>query len=281
MFYTFQNRLVLHGVLTATTALRIGAGRNTEATTVDLPVLKDSLGKPFVPGSSFKGVLRSRIESLLRTLLPGRRNGACNPLDDRERCITPQEIAAQKKLKQDDATFTQWVQDNSCLACQLFGSPWMAAHVQVRDWLVDENYWLDQFLVRDGVAINRDTETAQEKQLYSYEVIPAGVRFAGTILVENADAWQLGLLFAGLHEFEEGLTLGGAASRGLGSIALAWNQGTSRYIGQAGLWAYLEDPQAGGESYTAQLPGWKTAMISELKRRQVVPMPRDQGAAHA
>jgi len=267
MFYTFQNRLVLHGTLTTTTALRIGAGRNSDSTTVDLPLLKDSLGKPFIPGSSFKGVLRSRIESLLRTLLPGRRTGACNPIEDTERCITPQELAAEKKRRTADDQFTQWVLDNSCPACQLFGSPWLASRVQVRDWQVDEEFWFAQFQVRDGVAINRDTETASDQQLYSYEVIPAGTRFTGTLLVENADDWQLGLLLAGLREFEQGLALGGAASRGLGSVQLAWNE-NSRYIHKDHLLTYLEDAKTAGEPYQAKEARWKQEMLTELKQRR-------------
>lgn len=267
MFYTFQNRLVLHGTLTATTALRIGAGRNSDSTTVDLPLLKDSLGKPFIPGSSFKGVLRSRIESLLRTLLPGRRTGACNPIEDTERCITPQELTAEKNRRTADEQFTQWVWDQSCPACQLFGSPWLASRVQVRDWQVDEEFWFDQFQVRDGVAIDRDTETASDQKLYSYEVIPAGTRFRGTLIVENAAEWQSGLLLAGLHEFEQGLALGGAASRGLGGVQLSWNE-NSRYIDHQDLWAYLEDEQTAGEPYRAKAPQWKQAMLTELKQRR-------------
>lgn len=312
MFYTFQNRLLLQGTLTATTALRISAGRNADATTVDLPLLKDSLGKPFIPGSSFKGVLRSRVESLLRTLAPANQlaRWACNPLDDSERCVQPgklregkawsaytladpvgiddlhAEAAAreerakaqaekQKQYRRKDDFLCELVEEHTCLACGLFGSPWLAAHVQVRDWQVDEQFWFDQFLVRDGVAIDRDTETVSDQKLYSYEVIPAGTRFTGTVLAENLDAWQLGLLLTGLREFAYGLALGGATSRGLGSVTLTWDEESSRYIDQQQLWAYLEDPKSAGTPYQSQTAMWQQAMLAELKRRH------SQEEAHA
>lgn len=50
------------------TALRIGASRSTQVDEPDLPVLRDALGRPYIPGSSFKGALRSYTEAVLRTL---------------------------------------------------------------------------------------------------------------------------------------------------------------------------------------------------------------------
>ena len=64
-FETFKNRLEIKGKLTTVTALRISAGRSSEPIGSDLPVIKDMLGRPFIPGSSFKGALRSRLESFL------------------------------------------------------------------------------------------------------------------------------------------------------------------------------------------------------------------------
>ena len=70
MFDVFKNRLELTGTLTTVTALRISQGRSTEPIGSDLPVVKDALGQPLIPGSSFKGALRSRLESFLRGIDP-------------------------------------------------------------------------------------------------------------------------------------------------------------------------------------------------------------------
>jgi CRISPR-associated RAMP protein (TIGR02581 family) len=69
MFDTFTNRLEITGTLTTVTALRISKGRSTEPIGSDLPVIKDALGRPLIPGSSFKGALRSRLESFLRGIV--------------------------------------------------------------------------------------------------------------------------------------------------------------------------------------------------------------------
>jgi CRISPR-associated RAMP protein (TIGR02581 family) len=286
MFDTFKNRLILHGTLTTNTALRVGAGRNTNATETDLPVIKDAVGNPFIPGSSFKGVLRSRVESLLRAVIttPGRCNprttvGACNPIRDEERCIPPttmseqkQRLAQQARQKSDveyDRLLTQWVMEHTCLACSLFGSPWLASQVQIKDWQVDRRYWFSQYLIRNGVSIDRDTETAGEGLLYNFEVVPAGTIFNGMIIVDNAEAWQLGLLLTGLREFDQGLPIGGATSRGLGSVAIEWDwSAASTYTDATDIWAYLTDPKSGQPISEALRQAWNAAMLTKLRSYQ-------------
>jgi CRISPR/Cas system CSM-associated protein Csm3 (group 7 of RAMP superfamily) len=70
MFDVFTNRLEIAGTLTTVTALRVGAGRSTDPIGSDLPVIKDALRRPLIPGSSFKGAVRSRLESFLRGIDP-------------------------------------------------------------------------------------------------------------------------------------------------------------------------------------------------------------------
>lgn len=271
MFDTFKSRLILHGSLTSTTALRIGAGQSSTATETNLPVIKDALGAPYIPGSSFKGVLRSRIESLLRSINSA---AACNPVLEDERCIHLDTMNEQKaKFKDDDLGLTQWVEEQTCLACSLFGSTWLASRAQIKDWQVDRRYWFSQYLIRDGVSIDRDTETAGDKLYYNYEVVPAGTVFNGTIIVENGDPWQLGLLLLGLREFNQGLPIGGGTSRGLGGVTLEWDRDKelqSSYVDASNIWGYLEDQNAGQAITDALRQTWKQAMLAKLKR-----LPRD------
>jgi len=255
MFDKFENRLVLSGWLVAQTALRIGAGRATEPGGSDLPVLRDSQGRPYIPGSSFKGVLRSRVESLVRAVIPDLAKGACLPTgEDEDRCLPANDIKkgprvgvegistlkeCAKKEKWPDAELAKAIWERSCLVCRTFGSPWLASHVQIKDLLVDPGIWFDQYQVRDGVAIDRDTETAGEGLLYDYEVVPADTRFWCEIVVENAvdnspeaerqriTHWPLGMLFLGLKPFEQGeIAIGGFRSRGLGTVKLDWEERT-------------------------------------------------------
>ncbi|MEO8890632.1 MAG: CRISPR-associated RAMP protein Csx7 [Coleofasciculaceae cyanobacterium] len=228
MFDTFKNRLELTGTLTTVTALRISAGRSTEPIGSDLPVIKDALGRPLIPGSSFKGALRSRLESFLRGIVGNNHKLVANPAINDEWSLTYQELSAFKKNlngdNQEDELNT-FIVNNTDLISHLFGSPWIASKFQVRDLTVLQENWFGQYQERDGVAINRDTETAADGKLYDYQVVPAGTPFEFKAVVENAEDWELGLLMIGLHQFEtEQIPLGGGRSRGLGVVKLDINQ---------------------------------------------------------
>jgi CRISPR-associated RAMP protein (TIGR02581 family) len=239
MFDTFKNRLELTGTLTTVTALRISAGRSTEPIGSDLPVIKDALGRPLIPGSSFKGALRSRLESFLRGINP---DLAANPAIEAEWSITNERLNGRDGIKEEveeelkqypererngrrDRLLTEKMLSETDLVSLLFGSPWIASKFQVRDLTVLPENWFGQYQERDGVAIDRDTETAADGKLYDYQVVPAGTPFEFKAVVENAEEWELGLLMIGIHQFEtEQIPLGGGRSRGLGVVKLEVNQ---------------------------------------------------------
>ena len=226
MFDVFKNRLEVTGTLTTVTALRISAGRSTEPIGTDLPVIKDALGRPLIPGSSFKGALRSRLESFLRGVLGDDRKLVANPAIEEEWSINKHEIKDFKEqFKNNDLELTNVILANTDLVSRLFGSPWIASKFQVRDLTVLPDTWFGQYQERDGVAIDRDTETAADGKLYDFQVVPAGTPFEFRAVVENAEDWELGLLMIGLHQFEtEQIPLGGGRSRGLGVVRLDIDQ---------------------------------------------------------
>ena len=246
MFDKFQSRLSLKGKVETLTAIRIGAGRSTSPISSDLPVVRDAANYPYIPGSSFKGVFRSYVESILRSFTDNARV-VCNPTNDKKQCITSKDMEDLRE-KRDD----QLILDKTCWVCQLFGSSWYASKLQIRDLHVDTDLWFGQYQQRDGVAIDRDTETAADGMLYNYEVVPAGVVFDFQAIVDNAEDWQLGMLYLGLSAFKNGdLTIGGGSSRGLGVIKLSLN--TEDYIDGKNLIASLTD-----ENYTADKADWQS-----------------------
>jgi CRISPR-associated RAMP protein (TIGR02581 family) len=221
MFDVFRNRLELLGQLTTVTALRISQGRSMEPIGSDLPVVKDALGRPLIPGASFKGAMRSRLESFLRGILGTDRKLVANPAIEEEWSITSDEIKNLKAKYTHDAALTAAILEETDLASKLFGSPWLSSKFQVQDLNVVADDWFDQYQERDGVSIDRDTETAAEGKLYDFQVVPAGTPFQFRAIVENAEDWELGLLMIGLHQFEnEMIPLGGGRSRGLGVVRL-------------------------------------------------------------
>ncbi|RMH74331.1 MAG: CRISPR-associated RAMP protein [Cyanobacteria bacterium J007] len=229
MFEVFKNRLEISGTLHTVTALRVSMGRSLEPIGSDLPVIKDSLGRPLIPGSSFKGALRSRLESFLRGIFSEISNDelrhlVADPANENEWSITAKEMGELKnKHQNDDLKLTEVILEKTDLVSRLFGSPWVSSKFQVRDLTIfdPENNWFGQYQERDGVAIDRDTETAADGKLYDFQVVPGGTPFTFKAVVENAEPWELGLLMVGLHQFEtEQIPLGGGRSRGLGVVKL-------------------------------------------------------------
>jgi len=71
------------------------------------------------------------------------------------------------------------------------------------------------------VGIDRDRHVAQKNVLYTFEAVPAGVRFQFALTVENATNEELGVVFMALNALERGdVRLGGNTSRGLGAVKL-------------------------------------------------------------
>ncbi len=218
MFDTFRNRLEITGTIWTVTALRISAGRSSEPIGSDLPVIKDALGHPFIPGASFKGALRSRLESFLRGIEPSL---ADDPANFTSPTKNNQVKAFKEQYKDNDLALTEALIGITDAVSRLFGTPWLASKFQVRDLTVLPDAWFGQYQERDGVAIDRDTETAADGKLYDFQVVPAGTPFEFKAVVENAEEWELGLLMIGIHQFEtEQIPLGGGRSRGLGVVRL-------------------------------------------------------------
>lgn len=228
-FAALHNRLRVRGVLVAQTALRIGTGRSNDIIGNDLPVLRDSLGAPFVPGASLKGAFRARAEALIRAVQPHQAfdllqieeymRATIMPLSDRDATI--QNLTRAGKIAEVDRALSNRIWSKSTLIDLTFGAPWVAGRIFFKDALVDRTLWFDQFEIRNGVALNRDTETVEQGLLYDYEVIPAGMRFGFELALENAAAWQLGMLLLALRPWQRGdAQIGGFRSRGLGHVQL-------------------------------------------------------------
>jgi CRISPR-associated RAMP protein (TIGR02581 family) len=225
MFDTFQSRITVDGYLTAESGLRVGTGRASALVGSELPVIRDYHDRPFIPGSSLKGALRGHLEAVVRGMAPDNadmRKIACDPTDKNRMCVTADEVGELKdRYRGEDVDLTAALIEELCLACQTFGSPWLASPVRVRDLPVVTDEWFGQFDVRDGVAIERDKGTAVDGKLYNYEVVPPGTRFKLHIEAENLEDWRRGLLWLGLRAMEAGrVALGGFTSRGLGWVRL-------------------------------------------------------------
>lgn len=249
-FLRFENRTIIKAELKMLTPLSIGGGTSLIPAGSDQPVVKTPDGKPFIPGSTLKGIIRSHTEQILRTLdalgkkINSERLWACNPFGEKGKCVIAnccercEECesnccencnrckACMIKRSQingtlDDEIFTKKLWQASCTACRLFGSQWLASRVYFKDaFLNNENNLLHLTEIRDGIGIDRDLGTVKEHLKYDYEVVPAGASFNIEIIIENAENWEIGLILLSIKSMEKGmLPIGGKKTRGLG-----WNK---------------------------------------------------------
>ena len=202
------------------TAWRIGSGREGESS--DLGVMLDLNGLPVLPGSSLKGRLRSTCETLAHALnldacLLSSEASGVNCTSDINYYRTVRE-EYRRASQEGVASRTGWIDEHTCDVCKLFGSPVQAGRLRVSDGALKE--WANVVQVRDGVVIDRDSQTAVDGLKYDYEVVPAGSRVALCIDLDDPCSQDLALLGAALFEWCAGSSIGGFTSRGLGRFYL-------------------------------------------------------------
>lgn len=217
-----DRRVRFEGRLRMNSALHVGTGSGASHT--DAAVLRHADGRPFIPGSSLKGALRSHLERLSQApALEGAGVGSCLLYPDRQEestapnCPSPGWVDAGK-----DATQASEEQFEAlCHTCTLFGSPILAGKIRIPDLDIVEASYGGEVEVRDGVGIDRDRGKAVDGVKFDYEVVPSDTAFHFSIAVENPDVAELGLLAAGVRELQRGhLSLGGKTTRGLGACVL-------------------------------------------------------------
>ncbi len=219
-------KLILEADMRCETGLHIGAGKGSlEIGGADNPVIKDAYGRPYVPGSSLRGKLRSLLEQASGMAVPSelvylsRRRG--------------QEVRIHQSDRPDDEI------------CLLFGrSPGRMervtgevlesvaatpARLTVYDAPLDlasitdsmrENLDDELTEVKSENAIDRITAQANPRTL---ERVPAGARFKVRMVLDilcEEDKALLARLAEALRLLEDD-SLGGGGSRGSGRVSFS------------------------------------------------------------
>lgn len=222
-FSTFENKYLISATLELEKPMHVGMGTSLESVGTEMPVAVDQQGTPLIPGSSVKGVLRSELERILRTLsnqnkrIDGKSVSACdnsNPcLDGKKRDDLKQKSIKNGEFDQNE--FDKRIFNELCTACELFGSGDSASHVIIKDMSPRGKKIRTE--LRDGVAIDRDTGTASSGALFDFEVVPVGTEFTFEAILENVKDWQVGLFGIVLKLWERGeIAVGGKTSIGMG-----------------------------------------------------------------
>lgn len=175
---------------------------------------------PVLPGSSLRGVLRSQVERIARTLAThsggaelAARCPACGPFDRSEGSAlrSCSELAKAREKAGEEPP-------RDCAACELFGSTRQGSRL----WIADAPLSGDRptYRLRDFVAIDRFTGGALDGA--KFDALPLyGARFRARLLLWNAKDWELGALALALRDLHEGLaTVGAHGSKGFGCAAV-------------------------------------------------------------
>ncbi len=186
----------------------------------------------FLPGSSLKGVFRSHLEKVIRTL---NTSAVCIPYHNRTSCSSV--LQTRKNNLPGDRELENWeAYQTSCAACRLFGSQFFIGRLSIDDAYLDlsEGAAVQHYTeTRDCVAIDRFSGGAATKHgaKFDLEVVRAGVTFSTDIYLRNFEIWQLGGLLLIVQDLEDGLLrIGSGRSRGLGKVRGKTEQVTIQYL---------------------------------------------------
>jgi len=219
-------KLIIEGELHCETGLHIGAGKGSlEIGGADNPVIKDSFGRPYVPGSSLRGRIRALLEHSQGLVTPeeliylSRRRGQEVRIHQSDRPDDEICLLFGRSPSRVDRVAGEALDSNAATPARLtvYDAPLVMDSItqQMREALDDE---LTE--VKSESAIDRITSQVSSRTL---ERIPAGARFQLRIVLDilcDEDKPLLARLAEGLRLLEDD-TLGGGGSRGSGRVRLS------------------------------------------------------------
>lgn len=247
-------KLILEGDLNCETGLHIGAGKGSlEIGGADNPVVKDAFGRPYVPGSSLRGKLRSLLEQSTGLAVPSelvylsKRKGQevrihQSDRPDDEICLLFGRNPGRMERVGGDALETSF---SSPARLTVYDAPLDPDSItsQMRENLDDE---LTE--VKSENAIDRITSQANPRTL---ERVPAGAKFHVRLVLDvlcEEDKTLAARLIEALRLLEDD-ALGGGGSRGSGRVRfsglkLRW-RGKGFYAGGAAEQTLVEGADLG------------------------------------
>jgi CRISPR-associated RAMP protein (TIGR02581 family) len=164
----------------------------------------------FIPGSSLKGTFRSFTEKVLRTVNP---DWACEPFPSSSNYCG-------RRLSEEDNTAE--VYRLSCRACKVYGNTRLRGRLSFTDAFPDGEVKTE---TRYGVAISRLTNAVAVGP-FDIEVLVQG-KFKTSLVLENFEVWQLGLVALTLQALNDGLVkVGFGKNRGFGEVTALVTQAT-------------------------------------------------------
>jgi len=214
-------RVEIRGTVVNVEPLHVGAGKASEAfEPTDQVVVKvrkaDGSEIPVIPGSSWKGAIRTYVTKLMRSV----GLNVCNGLAGNS-CLRGEEFKEFERRRTGYEDVIRAVTNGEikiCLACLIFGSPGFASHARFFDSSTIEGYRLGY---RAMIAIDRRTGAARRGALFTTEYIEPGAKFSFRIELLNMPNYAVGIIAEALLDMNMGLLkIGGLKTRGFGWVRI-------------------------------------------------------------
>ncbi len=219
----FEDGLVsgtIEGVITALSPVHVGSGQIELTGRRDVSLVKGHVrsgGRPVIPGSSLKGVIRSIVEAI---------SPSCLRVTRARRDQQPREALACQDER------------NLCVACRMFGTMSYQGQVRFSDAVQRENRTdihkvPPLYAPRSRERLYYEQGQIKGRKFYQHgelasgnvpiEVCPEGSHFEFTVQFDNLTPAELGLLLIALGQGTPKLRpkLGGTKPACLGSIEIA------------------------------------------------------------
>ncbi|MBO8169048.1 MAG: type III-A CRISPR-associated RAMP protein Csm3 [Thermoanaerobacteraceae bacterium] len=257
-----QGKIIIQGKIAACTGLRIGgspAGLNIGG--VDNPVIKDHEGKPYIPGSSLKGKMRSLLEKS-------------------EGLVTSSSLLVIREGDIEERISIHMCNEKECSVCTIFGrtnlkkkkllngSEISITNTTVSRLIVRDAY-LDEDSIPERVRDNLDLEWTEVKfensidritsaaNLRQTERVPRGAKFNFEVIYTiytSKDREDFIKVIKAMRLLEDDY-LGGAGSRGYGQV---------KFEGLKVFWNSVEDYETGNVNLATKEPWLESNSLSEL-----------------
>lgn len=265
-FSVFNNKYIIKGKLKVLTALHIGSGveengHDAPFITIEKKYSKNKEGNPkgeyfYIPGSSFRGYLSTKLERLLAkennyrfiadkgelnegdvklifgyTNLLRKEKVNVDEKNKKEKFIEEKRVIRSvlneflekdligRVLKdEEEKNKEEKKKDEEALEeAKKYSS--MSGKIHISDMKIISKF--DKSIKRDGIKIDRNTGATERGGKFDYDVLPPGTEFEFIMELDNIEDYQLDLIKVALIDIlEEGDLFGGKISRGIGKCKL-------------------------------------------------------------
>ena len=265
-FSVFNNKYIIKGKLKVLTALHIGSGveengHDAPFITIEKKYSKNENGNPkgeyfYIPGSSFRGYLSTKLERLLAkennyrfiadkgelnegdvklifgyTNLLRKEKVNIDEKNKKEKFVEEKRVIrsvlneflekdiVERVLKDEEEQKKEEKKKDEAALEEAKKYSSMSGKIHISDMKILSKF--DKSIKRDGIKIDRNTGATKRGGKFDYDILPPGTEFEFIMELDNIEAYQLDLIKIGLIDIlEEGDLFGGKISRGIGKCKL-------------------------------------------------------------